>query len=64
MSHPSTSDFMPVSTSEFVAGSFEAPAGSLGALSAPTTWSNFICRSRHPGAAFFHIAFKVRARPR
>jgi hypothetical protein len=35
------------------------PPGSLGAMT-PVTWTNFICRSRHPFAAFFHIAFKVR----
>ena len=33
--------------------------GSLGSIT-PVTWTNFICRSRHPVAAFFHIAFKVR----
>jgi hypothetical protein len=29
--------------------------------SAPTSWRNFICRSSHPVAAFFHIAFKAAA---
>ena len=47
-----------------VDSAFGGPApGSLGTLT-PVTWTNFICRSRHPVAAFFHIAFKVRrARP-
>ena len=36
------------------------PPGTMGTLT-PVTWTNFICRSRHPVAAFFHIAFKVRA---
>jgi hypothetical protein len=35
------------------------PPGTLGTIT-PVTWTNFICRSRHPVAAFFHIAFKVR----
>lgn len=26
-----------------------------------TTWSNFLCRSSHPVAAFFHLAFKAGA---
>ncbi len=48
-------EFVPVATDEFG----EPSRGSMGQLT-PTTWSNFLCRSRHPVAAFFHIAFKVR----
>lgn len=38
----------------------ELQPGSLGQIPGPVTWTNFICRSKHPLAAFFHIAFKVR----
>ncbi len=34
--------------------------GSMGQIS-QATWANFICRSRYPVVAFFHIFFKVRA---
>lgn len=38
----------------------EPEAGSMGRIGAEeTSWRNFICRSSHPVAAFFHIFFKA-----
>ena len=44
-------------------GSSEPEAGSMGRIGAQeeTSWRNFICRSSHPVAAFFHIIFKLAA---
>jgi len=47
-------------TDGFMSPESEFTPGSLGQIPGPVTWSNFICRSKHPLAAFFHIAFKVR----
>ena len=52
----------PGATVDFGADPAAPERGSMGRMGAEgTTWRNFICRSSHPIAAFFHLAFKAAA---